>query len=229
MPDGAPRGLPKRQDRSILLPLPGVTASFDSATNDISVPTSLRPGDVALYLLGFDANQQGYLPAASQDSTCVTVSIAKSMQTTNATEAVIALSRLIEGQTAWPTTFNHNQNATTFDAQMVIPFRPSRGFRGLCTRQHRDNRASTSSFTYTPPTNPGPYPGGIFILNANIDTGGAGPNTPASTNGWVGLGGAGTFVAAYWLIPPDKIATPPSISISCSRSDTWAVVGAYVV
>jgi hypothetical protein len=119
---------------------------------------------------------------------------------------------------AWNSTFDISSGSGTFRAAVGLRFKPTKGFRGEPTAFARFSSGG-SPITITPPLNPGP-PGGLAFAWASMHSGGAGPNSgPAAP--WVQLGSGGLLTCAYYILPTDRILTPPAFTFGSSRGAVW--------
>ncbi len=234
MPDGLARGLPRRP-----APEGGEGFGFDFGTAEflgsdsswisltVDVPSEVDgDDDLIIFTHGNDTNGWKYSGGASQDGSVVTGQVVAQHNSAGWVSTYLDLIRLATGS-SWPSVLNHNHQHNTFSSQVCLGFRPGPGFKGIQSAVQRVNQGPTDDPTFTPKTNPGPFPGGICIATTTMKSGGAGPSASVSGTGWTGVGTGGLGTTARYILSTTEIETPPDPGFSSSRSARWATCLAY--
>jgi hypothetical protein len=164
---------------------------------------------------------------AAQDGSCVDTVI-NIQQNGSVGSSRLSLLRKVPGRT-WPASFGTHFETTSNIGVSAQRFQPVGGFRGSVVRQGRATAGTGStSITITPAANPMQTPGGLVVVGAHMDSGGAGISEYAGTTGWVAGPAAGLHIVAHFVLPMDRVITPPSITFSSTRGDYWSGMWAYL-
>jgi hypothetical protein len=196
---------------------------YDTTTFTLSAPADDEIWLVATYA---GANSYWYIPGASQDNSRAAEMLCQHHQGAAGWQSIaLSLFRSVPGLT-WSTTINMNTGSSTNLSMAAHRYKMLDGFKGISTLQFRASY-TTSTYSITPviPANPGP-PGGMCIVVAGMDGGGNGPQSSAGI-GWA-RSISGYVAIATCILPTGSVTTPPPVTFTSDRSDSWASIVVYI-
>jgi hypothetical protein len=220
------RALPFRRDFGTARPI------AEASANDVTTIVLQRPLPNQLWLLGTSngGNSYWYVPGASQDAGRVAEMFFQYHSGSGGWQSVALTSFRAYpidryGIAAWPGTFDLNMGSTTAEMCYALLLERVGPFLGRQVRYYAITGASSTSYTYTPPTNPLPRPGGLAVVVTCKDN--VGPNS-ATGIGWTHYF-VGRLALSVYYLPLTHIETPPPIVYgSAGVADTWTGVMSYL-
>lgn len=220
MPEAIARSLPKKTPAFGTVRLVSSTGSWDADSVSLAEPPR---GCFWVVAWSVDNLSVIYNFGASQDSAHLFTTCLIVHSSSQGTSAMGLLRKKPDVFVSWPSSFSLDTVNAFYRSSSALLFEASPGFLGRSVLAQRTSTGVTSSsFTITPPTNRSKTPGGLAIAFAAFDSGGVGIDNAVTGSGWESPGSWGLINAAYYVLPTDRIVTPPAVSWSAGRSDYWS-------